>query len=278
MPTGQLDPITGPPPEVVNDERAQLLARHAIYVQGGMSTPEVEKARAEADIARGSVPDWTLMYQEVVQAMRSQLALSKFVDAQLVEAAAEPTAAEREAALERHDAGVGARVHLVGDPDQEPPLDEEPPPDDAAGFDIAKIRRYKQLRDLEAAAGAEAKAMKAEADALEGDLVDMFGEAGMQNINIDGKTVYLNRTTFAQRKPGVTTDDIKAALLASGNGDLITETINANTLSAFVRELLDDDNPKGLPEELEEILELGERFRIGINASGSKPKSRTHSK
>jgi hypothetical protein len=50
---------------VVTDARAQMLANHAIYVQGGFSDPDTERARAEDDIARGGTIDWAKMTAEV---------------------------------------------------------------------------------------------------------------------------------------------------------------------------------------------------------------------
>jgi hypothetical protein len=57
------------PDKVVTPERAAMLAAHAIYVQGGFSTAEVERVRAEADIASGNVPDWARMQAEVQEAL-----------------------------------------------------------------------------------------------------------------------------------------------------------------------------------------------------------------
>jgi len=56
---------------VVTDERANMLAAHAVFVQGGFSTPDIERKRAEADIKRGLVIDWDAMRDEVVAAMAS---------------------------------------------------------------------------------------------------------------------------------------------------------------------------------------------------------------
>jgi hypothetical protein len=59
---------------VVTDARAQMLANHAIYVQGGFSDPDTERARAEDDIARGGTIDWAKMTAEVDEAIRVRLA------------------------------------------------------------------------------------------------------------------------------------------------------------------------------------------------------------
>jgi hypothetical protein len=58
-----------PGPDEVTDERAQMLALHAIYVQGGFSDPERERLRAEADIAKGGTIDWAAMKAEVDAAL-----------------------------------------------------------------------------------------------------------------------------------------------------------------------------------------------------------------
>jgi hypothetical protein len=60
--------------KVVTDERAAMLAAHAIHVQGGYSTPEVERARAEKDIAAGGSIDWAAMQAEVNDALLAKLA------------------------------------------------------------------------------------------------------------------------------------------------------------------------------------------------------------
>jgi hypothetical protein len=57
-----------PDASVVTNERANMLAAHAVFVQGGFSTPEIERARAEADIKRGLVIDWDAMRDEVIAA------------------------------------------------------------------------------------------------------------------------------------------------------------------------------------------------------------------
>lgn len=152
--------------------------------------------------------------------------------------------------------------------------DDEPPPDTGAdGIPTAKVRRYQELRNAQAASEAEAEAIKAEANALEAELIEAFGEAGMQSVNIDGQTVYLHRSTYASWTD-VPPEDRKDLLRAAGAGDLVTETVNAMTLAAWVRDMLgDDDNPgPGLPTELADKLELGERYAVRLRASTSKAK------
>ena len=79
--------------------------------------------------------------------------------------------------------------------------------------------------------------------------------------------------------PGVcavlTAKCIQAAMAMAKAGDLIKESINANTLSAYVRELLDVDDAPGLPEPLQGILELGERFAVRVVEAGRRGRTST---
>lgn len=218
--------------EEVTPARARMLAQHAIHVQHGVSDPAREAVRA-----------------------RDQLAMS-------------PGSIDWDQMADEVNAATMQKVSDL------PRDDDEPPPDPGTDslLPIAKLRRYLELRGEQAIAEAEGKAIKDEANLLEGELVEAFSEAQMQNVNLDGKTVYLHRSTFAQRKAGVETEDLKAGLRAAGADDLITETVNAQTLSAYVRELTEDDDAPGLPEPLVDLLELGERYAIRIKASASRTK------
>ena len=132
---------------------------------------------------------------------------------------------------------------------------------------MAKLMRYKELRATQGAIEAEAGAIKEEADILERELVEAFTDAATQRLTVDGKTIYLHRATFAQRAEGVTADQIREALLECAPS-LVTSTVNSNTLSAYVREFLDADEPRELPEPLRDLLELGERYSVRVTAAG----------
>lgn len=166
----------------------------------------------------------------------------------------------------------------VGGPDLVDSVVDEADSDDEHPLDVEKVRRYQRLRDAEKAADTEREALKEEADKLQAELISMFASNGLQNLNVDGRTVYLHRSVYAQRKEGVTAEDVIAALIADGEGDLVKPTVNGNTLSAWVRELTEDDDAAGLPEHAAEVLEPGERYSVRIIAGGTKAKSKTHSK
>lgn len=59
---------------LVTDEQAELLAQHAIHVQGGYSTAEVERERALRDLHAGGMIDWTKVQSEVDAAIAAKIA------------------------------------------------------------------------------------------------------------------------------------------------------------------------------------------------------------
>ena len=83
--------------------------------------------------------------------------------------------------------------------------------------------KLRQLRDRKAELEDELKALTAEIEAE----VPKFSHSGM--------TFYLKSRLFASPQAG-RKEDLFAALRAHGYGDLITENVNANTLSSFCKE------------------------------------------
>jgi len=114
-----------------------------------------------------------------------------------------------------------------------------------------------QRRKLEA----EVKKLATDLAAREERLVEEFGQAGIQNIKTKtGQTIYLNREIFAK----LTGDHKKAytAFRRAGLGDFVKETVNANTLRAWVREM-DEVLPKGL----QPYIDVTEVFRMRMRSN-----------
>ena len=114
-----------------------------------------------------------------------------------------------------------------------------------------------QRRKLEA----EVKKLATDLAAREEKLVEGFAEAGIQNIKTStGQTIYLNREIFAK----LVGDQKKAytAFRRAGLGDFVKETVNANTLRAWVREM-DEVLPKGL----QPYIDVTEVFRMRMRSN-----------
>lgn len=115
-------------------------------------------------------------------------------------------------------------------------------------------RRKKELEDKLK----EVNAMIAKTDE---ELSTIMLEEELQSFNRNGQTFYVNTKTYASAVPDKK-HELFAWLKNHGYGDMVTETVNANTLSAFVREMLSETDQ--LPEDLEELVNVYEKTTVGI--------------
>lgn len=117
------------------------------------------------------------------------------------------------------------------------------------------------LKDRKKALDDELKAVNARIAEIDEILSSRMLEEELQSFNRNGRTFYVQTKTFASAVP-----ERKAELLAwlkeNGYGDMVTETVNANTLSAWVREQLEES--ESLPEGLEELVNVYEKTTVGI--------------
>lgn len=67
-------------------------------------------------------------------------------------------------------------------------------------MDATRLRRLAELYDRRKALEDEAKAVKAEEDALNAELVEDFTQDGMSSTKVDGRTFYLHQQTWATTK------------------------------------------------------------------------------
>jgi response regulator RpfG family c-di-GMP phosphodiesterase len=107
----------------------------------------------------------------------------------------------------------------------------------------------------------EVKKLGTELSILDERLVEAFADAGIQNVKTaTGQTVYLNREIFAK----LVGDQKKAhtALRRAGLGDFIKDTVNSQTLRAWVREM-DEVLPKGL----QPYIDVTEVFRMRMRSN-----------
>lgn len=114
----------------------------------------------------------------------------------------------------------------------------------------------------------DTKALKEKAAMLEQTVLVELENAGLQNVKLaNGVTVFMKETVFAVTPAGKDVA-VSALLKTSGDperdySDLVTETVNTNSLSALVRELYNDPD-KGLPEEWNGIIEVGTKTNAGV--------------
>lgn len=127
-------------------------------------------------------------------------------------------------------------------------------------FELAD--KLKELKDKKKALDEEMKALNAEIDFTDIELSEAMLQEEMQNFKRGGSVFYINTKTYASAIPG-NKDELFKKLKSEGYGDLIYETVNANSLSAFVKEqvLINEDK---LPDWLDGLVHVYDKTTIGI--------------
>lgn len=106
------------------------------------------------------------------------------------------------------------------------------------------------------------KAVNAEIDELDHQLSDAMAESECDNFTRNGSTFYLNSRLYASPEAG-NRDALIEALKKNGFGTIVTETVNANTLSSFCKEQM-AMNGDELPGWLSPVVKTFEKISVGI--------------
>lgn len=127
-------------------------------------------------------------------------------------------------------------------------------------FELAD--ELKALRDRKDALENELKQVNMDIDNVDWHLSNLMGETETQNFTRAGTMFFLSTKTRASTKAGQK-DELFSVLRANGYGDLITETINAGSLSSFVKEQI-AENEDVLPGWLDGLVNVFEKTTVGV--------------
>jgi len=140
------------------------------------------------------------------------------------------------------------------------------------GLDFSKIREFAELTERSKELDDEQKSIKARLDELEPVILNQMADEGLQNVRINNRTYYIRRDLYTGPAEGFDKPSVTLALKEAGLGEYVSETYNSNSLSAYVRSLKQsiedgdmltiDDLKKLLPEPLQDVLRVGENFRL----------------
>ena len=128
--------------------------------------------------------------------------------------------------------------------------------------------KLKALRDEKAALEDQKKAVEQEIEETDKALVALMIDTETQNFTRAGFTFSLTCTTRASANAERKTE-LFDSLKSEGYGDLVYETVNANSLSAFVKEQI-ENNEDELPDWLEGLVNVYEQTKIGVRKSTKK--------
>lgn len=149
---------------------------------------------------------------------------------------------------------------LSGEPEENTP---DGLPDPYAETLAARMRRLEFLDDQIKSLKAQAEGLQAEYEQLCAIAMEQMSQEGVPSITVDGNTWYMKAKTFVEKLDGVTTEDIREALVASGYGSMISETYNSQSLRSLLTEFRDSDGQIPIPEALAKVVRLGQTTMIG---------------
>ena len=127
---------------------------------------------------------------------------------------------------------------------------------------FALADQLRELKETKKRLEDELKAVGLEIDRVDAGLAQRMADAETQNFTRNGTMFCLTSTTRASAAAG-RKDELFEALREAGYGDLVYETVNANSLSAFVKEQT-TENGDALPEWLEGLVNVFEKTTVGV--------------
>lgn len=128
-----------------------------------------------------------------------------------------------------------------------------------------KADRLNALKEQKKMLEKQLKAVGAEIEILDYQLSDAMAEAELERFSRNGTTFYLKSRLFASPASG-RKEEMMAALKAYGYGAMVVESVNANTLSSFIREQREITG-MDVPEWLGDTINVFEKVSVGIRKS-----------
>ncbi len=122
--------------------------------------------------------------------------------------------------------------------------------------------QIRALRDEKAETEQRLKEINAAIDEVDYRLSEMMAETETQNFTRAGTMFCLTTKTRASAMAG-RKDELFSALRGEGYGDLVYETVNANSLSAFVKEQM-AENGDTLPPWLDGLVTVFEKTSVSL--------------
>ena len=126
----------------------------------------------------------------------------------------------------------------------------------------------KELRLHKASLEDELKQVNASIDETDKHLSDLMAESETQNFTRAGNMFCLTTKTRASAAAGEK-ETLYAALKEHGFGGLVYETVNANSLSSFVKEQI-EENGDTLPAWLNGIVNVYEQTSVSVRNATKK--------
>lgn len=120
-----------------------------------------------------------------------------------------------------------------------------------------------KLRDWKKSLEEQLKTANAEITETEAKLSEAMVNEEVPNFSRNGKLFYITSRTYASPAAGRKAE-LFAWLRENGFGDLVQETVAANSLSAWAREYMEENDLNELPETLSGLVRVYEKTSVGV--------------
>ena len=131
---------------------------------------------------------------------------------------------------------------------------------------FALADQLRELKETKKFAEQELKEITEEIERVDAALAERMISTETQNFTRNGTMFCLTNATRASAAAGKK-EELFAALRAAGFGDLVYETVNANSLSAFVKEQT-AENEDIMPQWLDGLVNVFEKTTVGVRKAG----------
>ena len=131
---------------------------------------------------------------------------------------------------------------------------------------FALADQLRELKETKKYAEQELKEITTEIERVDAALAALMVTSETQNFTRNGTMFCLTNTTRASAAAGPK-EELFTALRSAGFGDLVYETVNANSLSAFVKEQT-AENEDVLPSWLDGLVNVFEKTTVGVRKAG----------
>jgi hypothetical protein len=122
--------------------------------------------------------------------------------------------------------------------------------------------KLKELRDRKKETEEALKELNAQIEKHEYELSEMMINTETQSFTRSGTMFYLSNTTRASAMADKK-EELFETLKTNGYGSMVYETVNANSLSAFVKEQISENNDL-LPDWLSGLVNVYEKATVGV--------------
>lgn len=131
---------------------------------------------------------------------------------------------------------------------------------------VAVVSEFNDLLQEIKAVEAQLEVLKSRKRSMSDALVQRFSDEGVEKLGFDTddgpRNASLYKVMYARMREGVDTEEALKALRKNGLGDLIKESWNASTLSAWFRE--QDREGKSVPAGLDAVFSAEPNWEVRV--------------